>query len=395
MFLPIRTEAPVQARPIANYALIGVNLAVWLVFEIFLRQQGESLKARGMLHTWSPQVWEFITYQFLHASGWQHIAANMLFLYVFGNAVNSKMGNPGYVLFYISGGVAAAIGFTWLNQDALLVGASGAVAAVTTAYLVLYPRSNVTVLYFIFFFWGVVQVPSMILISVKIIFWDNILTPRLMPPGVSNVAYSCHLAGYLFGLSISMILLWVRGLPRDQFDLMAIWQRRLRRRAFAEAYRGSDGASQGQYGRVARKAYDNSNFSDQSSDGSLESEIMEIRGKISEAFSRRDVSAAADGYAELRRLDGGQILPFRQQIDVANQLMSSSAYNAAAEAYEDSLRVYPNMDDAEQIHLLLGILYGRYLSRPEDAKSHLETACEDLADPNQIQMAKDILSGLP
>ena len=114
--------------------------------------------------------------RFAPADVW-HLVGNMLFLWVFGNGVNAKLGDLPYLFFYLAGGVFAGVVFGWLSADELL-GASGSIAAVTTAYLVLYPRSRVTVL-FAFFFITFFEVPATIIIAVKIILWDNILAPQI------------------------------------------------------------------------------------------------------------------------------------------------------------------------------------------------------------------------
>ena len=92
-------------------------------------------------------------------------------------------------MFYLAGGVFAGLGYVWATTHAL-VGASGAIAAVTTAYLALFPRSRVTILYW-WFFIGTFELPSLILIIFKMILWDNVLAPeasgaatsRSAPPG--------------------------------------------------------------------------------------------------------------------------------------------------------------------------------------------------------------------
>src|SRR5690606_30503901 len=93
----------------------------------------------------APELHQFLSYQFLHAS-WLHLLGNMLFLYVFGNSVEDRLGRAAYLLFYLAGGVMAGVGHAWL-EAAPVLGASGAVAGVTGAFLALFPLSNITVVY--------------------------------------------------------------------------------------------------------------------------------------------------------------------------------------------------------------------------------------------------------
>ena len=95
-----------------------------------------------------PYLWQFITYAFLH-SGLLHIFGNMFFLYIFGNNVNDKLGHFGYLCFYLAGAVFSAVGHTLVSSNPVM-GASGAVAAVTGAYLVLFPQTLITIVYWFY-----------------------------------------------------------------------------------------------------------------------------------------------------------------------------------------------------------------------------------------------------
>jgi len=105
-----------------------------------------------------------------------HVIGNMFFLYLFGNNVNDKLGNIGYLCLYLGGSVFAGIGHAMLHSNPVL-GASGAVAAVTGAYLVLFPRTLITVIYW-FFFIGTMELPALYFIVFKLIVWD---TMRICP----------------------------------------------------------------------------------------------------------------------------------------------------------------------------------------------------------------------
>ena len=94
-----------------------------------------------------------------------HIAGNMLFLYIFGNNVNDKMGHVGYLAFYLAGGIIAGTCFMLTEPSAAaLVGASGAIAAVSGAYLILFPQSLVTIFYWLFISIGRVEIQKSVVI---------------------------------------------------------------------------------------------------------------------------------------------------------------------------------------------------------------------------------------
>ena len=156
----------------------------------------------------------------------------MLFLWVFGNVVCDRMGSINYMVFYLSGGIFAGYVFAATNTNPL-IGASGAIAAVTTAFLVLFPRVHITILLWLLIV-TTLQLPAMIFIVFKIILWDNIIAPSLDQSSVeSGVAFSAHLGGYAFGLIVPLAMLYFRGLPRNQFDLLALWNRWQRRTGLA------------------------------------------------------------------------------------------------------------------------------------------------------------------
>ena len=198
MLLPIRTSIKPRRTPYANYALIAVNVAIFLLSFFPVESLGGE---REYIRHWANQfvldprpghlfLWQFVSYAFLHA-GFMHIIGNMFFLFLFGNNVNDKLGHIGYLSFYLAGAVFSGIGHTLLSSSSVL-GASGAVAAVTGAYLVLFPQTLITVIYW-FFFIGTMELPAMYFIAFKLIIWDNIFEASIAPPVA--VAYGAHLAG--------------------------------------------------------------------------------------------------------------------------------------------------------------------------------------------------------
>jgi predicted negative regulator of RcsB-dependent stress response len=93
-------------------------------------------------------------------------------------------------------------------------------------------------------------------------------------------------------------------------------------------------------------------------------------------------------------LDSEQILPRQHLLDIANQLASDNMSAEAARAYEQFLTHYSNYEYAEQVELMLGILYSRYLDKPEQAVKHLQAASEKLSDPSQLKMCRNELARL-
>jgi membrane associated rhomboid family serine protease len=155
--------------------------------------------------------WETVfTAMFMHASI-LHIAGNMIFLWIFGNNVEDSMGPVRFLVFYLLGGVAALALQVAVGPDTVAptVGASGAIAAVLGGYIVLYPRARVLTLVLIIFFFGVIELPAMVMLGVwfitQAVFGAVGLTD---PTGAGGVAYFAHIGGFAFGLLT--IRLWAK-----------------------------------------------------------------------------------------------------------------------------------------------------------------------------------------
>jgi membrane associated rhomboid family serine protease len=388
LLLPIKTDCPPKRRPLVNYALIALNVLIFLFMHYGSPQFAQRMSHLYALDGMAPKLYQFITYAFLHA-GWGHLIGNMLFLYIFGNSLNDKLGHIEYLLFYIAGAIVSGAGYT-LFTHVPLVGASGAIAAVTTGFLVLFPRSNILVVIWIFYFIDTIEFSSLFLIGFKMILWDNIISPKFSGP--SNVAHGAHLIGYAFGFVIPLILLALHALDRDQFDILALASRVLRRRQFAKTVYTPDMISPKL--KVAQPASETSESSESDVFTLYPPKIVELRELIANALARFDLHSAANYYRALIAEDKNHVLARKAQLDVANQLMSEQDYTAAGEAYEKYLNRYPNAEQTEQVQLLLGIIYSRYLVNVSRARELLREARRLLKDSNQIALCEQELRRL-
>ena len=381
--LPIRTSIRPRSKPYVNYALIFVNVAVFVLsywpyhdpvtgMQEFLR----TWASQFMLKPVNPQLWQFVTYAFLH-SGMMHIIGNMFFLYLFGNNVNDKLGSVSYLCLYLGGAVFAGVGHSLWHTNPVL-GASGAVAAVTGAYLVFFPQTLITVFYWFFYLIGTMELSALYFIGFKLIFWDNIIEPRF---SLAAVAYDAHLAGYVFGAAASLLLLAAGLVTSTGFDLWVMirqWNRRRQYRHTVAA--GYDPFTGRTPSRQVRATEIKSPAQQQQ-----EQKVRELRSEIAARITERNLSAAADRYLELIALDEAQLLPRQHLLDVANQ---------AARAYETFLAHYSNYEYVEQVQLMLGVIYARYLNKSDLARRHLEAASRKLSDPSQLKMCREQLQRL-
>lgn len=391
--IPIRTDAPVRRLPYVNYGLITANILMFLATS-FAASLPEATDLRNILALESnaPKWYQFISYQFMHADLW-HILGNMVFLWVFGNAANSKMGHVAYLLFYLSGGAFAGAAFALL-YDNPLVGASGSIAAVTTAYLVLFPQSEVAVFYWFWFYVGTWHIQALLIIGLKIILYDNLIAPRLFSGGVSQVAYAAHWAGYFYGFFLSLIMLLVRALPRDQYDILALLKRSYQRAQMRHAMADPEAQARAVYGRVARPVTAVVGRPVQPAEPEMPSEVAALREEISEALNGSDYKLAVELWEKLVSRYPDQCLPRRQMQDVANQLVTMNRFPQAASAYERYLKNYPQAPDRDQVRLLLGIIYARNLQQYESAAAHLRESLTYLTQPQQRDAATQWLNAV-
>jgi membrane associated rhomboid family serine protease len=214
----ITPAPPAGPVPWMNNLIILANVLAF-IYQYFRPAllPGWQLGAHGL------ELSRFITYAFIHL-GWLHLLVNMLMLHLLGNAVNQRLGQIGYLAFYLAGAVFSGIGFIIAGGSAV-VGASGAVGAVMAAYLVLLPRANIT----LFVGFGFLEIPSMHFVIVFFLY--NVIMSLASRLGVEQVAYEAHIAGMVFGFIIALALLLARLLPRSDSDLLSLLRAGAWRRA--------------------------------------------------------------------------------------------------------------------------------------------------------------------
>jgi membrane associated rhomboid family serine protease len=390
MLLPFRTSVYPRRTPYVTYALIAINIFVFLMELAPSARPGQPgfrpwVREFWLVATVSPW-WTYVSYAFLHYDLW-HIVFNMFFLYLFGRVVNDKLGSVGFLAFYVAGAAASGLGQAVMhpNPEVPVLGASGAVAAVTGAYLVLFPQSLLTIVYW-FFFIGTIEVPALYFILLKLILLDNVLAR-----GRGSIAYDAHLAGYGFGIGVTLLLLMTGIVRADNFDLWAMIRRWNRRRRYRDSI--ADGYDPFSYAGV-RKRVAAKEVRRSPSDVRRETRADELRSGISRRIEERNLPAAADLYLELMELDPDQVLPRQQLLDVANHLASDRRPAEAARAYHQFLSTYGNAEYSDQVQLMLGILYARYLNDRAQAIEHLQKAEQRLSDGGHLKMCREELARL-
>jgi membrane associated rhomboid family serine protease len=215
-FLPLYDDNPTVRVPYVTYALIALCVA------IFLRQLGQDADTVAATYGMIPAVlfgsarlapdvaavpaWvTLFTSMFLHG-GWVHLGGNMLFLWIFGNNIEDVLGHVRYLLLYLASGVAAASCQALPDTASVIpmIGASGAIAGVLGAYLLLYPYAKVHVLVWIIIFVRVIAVPAWIMLGLW--FGLQLMDGLLSAPDDAGVAFWAHVGGFVGGVVLLALL---------------------------------------------------------------------------------------------------------------------------------------------------------------------------------------------
>lgn len=201
--IPLRDIIPSRTAPIVTVILIAIN-ALAFVFELSLPE----VPRQTFLTTFGVVPADFtwltvFTSMFLHG-GWLHFLGNMLYLWIFGDNVEDRMGHGRYLVFYLLCGTVAAIAQVLVSPDSTIptIGASGAIAGVMGAYFVLYPHSRILTLIPIFVFLEVVEVPAIFFLGfwflMQLLSGVGSIAMRVQS-GTGGIAFWAHVAGFAAG----------------------------------------------------------------------------------------------------------------------------------------------------------------------------------------------------
>ena len=210
--IPIRDQIPTRRVPFVNYILIAANILVF-VLQWLAGANQETLVYQFAL---IPSAFNdgigfsdfstIFTSMFMHA-GLAHLGGNMLYLWIFGDNVEDSMGHSRFLLFYLLGGLIASLAHIFTNPASQIptVGASGAIAAVLGAYLVLYPNSKVLTIIPLGFFLRMTMVPAAIVLGLWFVLqlFSGVLS--MGGPDVGGVAFWAHIGGFVAGVILAKI----------------------------------------------------------------------------------------------------------------------------------------------------------------------------------------------
>jgi membrane associated rhomboid family serine protease len=234
MFITIPTGVSYKTDrfPIVTFTIMGLNVAVYLVSLGFFLARGESSEAWIFQHLWltpaSSVLHTWITSMFVHA-GFLHLFGNMIYLFLFGSCVEDAIGRWKYVVFYLLGGVAAALvqiagSPEHFSSDIPFGGASGAISACMGGFLLLYHKTKIKFWYFLLLFFRVWTGEFEVLSWIVVSFWflKDLLFAYLSYSGGTGgggVAFAAHSGGFVAGMGmIALYKLVMKTLPRKDHE---------------------------------------------------------------------------------------------------------------------------------------------------------------------------------
>ncbi|HKB80861.1 MAG TPA: rhomboid family intramembrane serine protease [Thermoanaerobaculia bacterium] len=233
--IPLTDHNPRSTTPVVNNLLIGINVLVFL-WELSLGPYlARTLFAMAFIPArfWYaplyPLNWASILLSMFLHGGWLHIGGNMLYLWIFGDNIEDRLGHGKYALFYLLCGFLATISHAVFNASSTVpsIGASGAIAGVLGAYLVLFPKAQVKTLIPVFFFIFIRDIPAVIVLGLWFILQLFVGVASIGPAAqnAGGVAYFAHIGGFISGMVLVVLMGGMRPRrPPARDPLDEIWR---------------------------------------------------------------------------------------------------------------------------------------------------------------------------
>jgi len=378
MFLLLGTDLSGSRRPVITEALIILMMLAYLlvlVIGVIDQELATRIVSSMALSSTDMQWWQAITYQFAHDNPllegtehplWRllHLGGNLMCLWVFGAAVESRMGLMGFSVFALLGGAVAGL-LHAASSPAPVIGASGMVGALAGAFLVLAPMCRVKVL-IIFILIRIWWIPALWVIGIWIAMdlagWAGLTG--------GNTAYVAHLGGYLWGATTALALLPTPAIRRSDQDLPALLHRRRRRNEWKQTIHASPAQR-----RAAEKKDRPPPF------------LAELRS----AIRNEDANQAANILTEQVTESSDITLTEPDQLALANLLQANGHRALAAEAYQRYLTRWSSSAQATEVRLLLGLLLVRSLNKPDQAIPLLKQVMAERLDDSRRSLAERLL----
>jgi membrane associated rhomboid family serine protease len=392
MFIPIGDEEKTIRIPFVNYAIVAVNAIVFFVITVPMEPfaYAEFIEKWGTVPAQLNPV-TLVTSAFLHG-GFFHILFNMLFLWVFGDNIEDRLGHLLYLAFYIGGAVCADFIYAAANSGSSIpaIGASGAVAAVMGAYMMMLPKVKVKFFYFFYYRAGVFAISAIYAIGLWALL-QVFYYVALEAEGLGGVAYSAHLGGFGYGLvagAIAAIIL--KSIRREQIEMVDRWRgektsaQRLSVTPHGSGY--TEGALRKQREFEARPERL------RGPRPLTHNYVSEAQENVVSLLSRGKEKEALEQYLAFIRKFRYASLPAQEQLRIADLFLTTEQYRPAQEAYERFLRHYPQGRHADEVKFNLAMLCAQYTQDYSTARRLLKELIRSTGDSVKLVQLEEELS---
>jgi membrane associated rhomboid family serine protease len=220
MVLPLKDINPSHSFPLVNVSLIVLNF-LGFFYELALGPNLERfIFAAAFIpsHYWAPgglgnDFQSILLSMFLHG-GWVHLLGNMLYLWIFGDNVEDRLGHLRYLVFYLLAGFGATVAHALSNPQSTIpsIGASGAIAGVLGAYAITYPRARVVTLVPLGFYMQLTELPALLVLGLWFVLqlFSGVAEIGVRTAQTGGVAFWAHIGGFVFGMALMVLLGWTR-----------------------------------------------------------------------------------------------------------------------------------------------------------------------------------------
>lgn len=394
MFLPVGDEPNLHKRSLVNVALIAINVVVFVFIQWPLQRQSPDLHDPVFLQYLqmladrfpgasvgqlarevssfdlfvyrygfrpaAPSAMTLFSSMFMHAS-WMHLAGNMLFLWIYGDNVEHRLGPVGYVAAYLLVGATATAFFALFSRgsDVPLVGASGAISGVLGLYFVWFPRNFVRVFVLFLFYFDVWRIPARIVLGFYL-FVDNLLPFLMDSGGMGGVAHGAHLGGFLAGL----VGAWTLTALGDRTNVLGLGR-------FGAAKK-PDGI---RFEPVGRRA---------------QGPAARGPAAVEQAVRAGEPEAALAMFTELSPAERHQV-GGPQLLALADWLTDRGSYDAALSLLQQFIAAHPESVDLGRAHLRAALILMHFRQQPTAAREHLLQVLELRPTPELERVAREAL----
>jgi membrane associated rhomboid family serine protease len=380
VFFPFGDEPNDKTRTAwANYALMAANVVAF-----FAAKAGRSEAAyQAFVEAWgsipaAPNVETMFTSMFMHAN-LLHLAGNMLFLWIYGDNVEARLGSVGYVAVYLASGLAGNVLDMMLRPGSPIpgIGASGAISGVLGCYLIAFPRNRVKVFMWLYWFVRVLYIPAWLVILVWFVVIDNLLP--VLAHVETGVAHGAHLGGFAAGAVVMLLLRPVlgRAVPPPAFQ-----------GARSGVPRGGGLLSWGGDSPYAGGRTAPSRFGGGGGGGQGTVEVLSPSDAVHAAWAAGRWEEAAQALS--KALSRGQVpsIPEGEFIRIAVWLYDRAHFEEARQAFRAFLSTFPSSRNAPVASFALGMILSRRDGDREGARPYLLAAARGHPDPAVRDLAQ-------